>query len=122
MFMIKVTEFRLKLCVQNFETVRDFYLNVLLFPVITQWDHGDDDKGAMFDTGSGIIEIMSPHEKYVPVQGCDVSLQVEDVNQLWESLQNKATVIFPLRKNNWGDTSFCISDPEGFHLTFFTKD
>lgn len=119
--LTQVKEFRLKLYVNDFEKVRSFYANILQFSVLTEWNRGIDDKGAMFDTGSGIIELLSPDENYVPVQGCDVSLEVEDVHTLWEYLQDKATIVFPLRSNPWGDISFCIADPEGFYITFFTK-
>ncbi len=126
MFMLdtkftQVKEFRLKLYVNNFEKVKDFYANILQFPIANEWNRGVDDKGIMFDTGSGIIELLSPDENYVPVQGCDVSLEVIDVHALWQYVQDKAIIIFSIRKNDWGDTSFCIADPEGFHLTFFTK-
>ena len=51
---------------------------------------------------------------------CDVSLRVSDVQSLWNELKDRSQVIFGLRDNSWGDTSFCIADPGGFRLTFFS--
>jgi uncharacterized glyoxalase superfamily protein PhnB len=75
----------------------------------------------MLETGTGIVEILSGEASPSRAQGCDLSLRVEDVWTLWEELKNKATVVFPLRSNDWGDDSFCIADPEGFEMTFFTE-
>lgn len=117
----KVTEFRLKLYVKDFDKEREFYEILLAFPIINSWDRGENDKGIMFDTGKGIIELLSPESEHKSFAGVDLSLEVDDVNKLWESLHDKANIIFPLTDNAWGDTSFCISDPEGFNITFFTK-
>ena len=75
----------------------------------------------MFDTGSGIIELLVPKKKYANPQGVDVSLQVKNVGKLWNKLKEKTDIVFPPRDNTWGDTSFCIQDPEGFRLIFFTE-
>ncbi len=74
----------------------------------------------MFDTGSGIIELLWSQGEANPSSQGTVSLKVQDVWSLWKSLQDKATVVFPLRHNPWGDDSFCIADPAGFKLVFFT--
>lgn len=101
--------------------MKRFYEKVLCFPIVHSWDRSADDQGVMFDTGSGIIELLSASDQYLSVQGCDVSLRVEDVWSLWLQLQSQAPIIHPLRDNAWGDTSFCLADPEGFRLTFFSK-
>jgi len=121
MKMLNATEFRLMLYVKDFDGMRKFYEEILCFPVLKSWDRGPQDKGIMFDTGSGIIELLLPKEEWQPIQGCKVSLEVKDVRALWNELKNVTPVVFSLQDNPWGDTSFCITDPEGFHLTFFTK-
>jgi hypothetical protein len=118
---MKIQELRLKLYVKDFLVERHFYEEVLCFAIQRSWDRGADDRGVMFDTGSGIIELLPAGDNYLPPQGCDVSLGVEDVWSLWQSLQNNASIVHKLRDNSWGDTSFCISDPEGFNLTFFSQ-
>lgn len=119
---IDVVAFRLKLYPRDYVHAKTFYAEILGFPLVNEWDRGNDDKGAMFQVGPAVIEILTPEKNYTPVVGADVSLEVPDVQALWHGLQNKVGVIFPLRHNAWGDSSFCIKDPEGFELTFFTKD
>lgn len=120
--LTRVIEFRLKLYPKDFDTVRNFYENLLTYPVTKEWNRGNEDKGVMFDTGGAIIELLTPEADYTPIQGMDLSLGVADVATLWEHLREQVPVIFPLRHNAWGDSSFCISDPEGLKITFFTKD
>lgn len=119
--LTKVSQFRLKLYPKDFQKLRNFYEQTLQFPVIHEWNEGTDDLGVMFDTGSAIIELLSP-DIYKPVVGCDISLEVENVQKLWENFKNTDYVVHALRHNEWGDTSFEIKDPEDFQITFFTKD
>ena len=116
----RVQEFRLKLYVNDFSSRRRFYQNTLRWNVTNQWGKSAG-RGVMFDTGSGIVELIETDADYPAVKGCDVSLRVEDVWRLWEDLRDKADVVFALRDNPWGDTSFCIADPGGFEITFFTE-
>lgn len=120
--LTKVSEFRFKLYVKEFDRTREFYEHLLEFPVLHSWNRGDKDRGIMFDTGAGIIELLSPPDGYKPLKGCGLSLEVQNVEKLWEKLKDHPGIIFGLRKNNWGDTSFCINDPGSLRITFFTKD
>ena len=117
--LTQTSELRLKLYPENFLLVKAFYQSVLQFPIVHQWDEGEHDRGVMFSAGVAIIELLST-KKYLPVQGCTVSLRVADVGQLWEQLKDTGSIVHPLRNNSWGDRSFCIKDPEGFKITFFS--
>lgn len=119
---IIVREFRVKLYPNNFELVRNFYANELGFTVTNYWDRGDRDKGVMFNVGGTTLELLSPEDGYKPITGCDFSLEVDDVKLLWEQLRVGNNIRHELRRNEWGDTSFRIADPEGFEISFFTKD
>jgi catechol 2,3-dioxygenase-like lactoylglutathione lyase family enzyme len=119
--LTKVKEFRLKIYTNKLTEMKSFYEDLMEFPVIKEWDRGEDDKGFMFDTGNSIIELFLPEKEYKPIQGCDISLEVKDVWKLWDKMKDGDDVIFALRDNKWGDTSFCISDPEGLNITFFSK-
>ena len=120
-WLMKIQELRLKLYVNDFLAVKNFYEEVLGFAIKRSWDRSSDDRGVMFDTGSGIIELLPATGKYLAPQGCDLSLGVENVWDLWQRLQNNTSIFHKLRDNAWGDTSFCITDPEGFRLTFFSQ-
>ncbi len=119
--LTKVTEFRLKLYPKDFYKVREFYEKKLGFKVVKEWDITDTDKGVMFDVGGTTLELLSPKKGYHAVTGADVSLAISDVWKLWEQMKDSEDVVFALRDNDWGDSSFCITDPEGFKITFFTK-
>ncbi|MGB4762213.1 MAG: VOC family protein [Candidatus Saccharimonas sp.] len=116
----QIKEFRLKLYPQDFYAVRAFYESELGCAIVNEWDRADS-KGVMFDVGGTILEILTPEKLYAPIAGADVSLEVDDVWALHETMASKPYVIRGLRDNAWGDTSFCIADPEGFEITFFTK-
>ena len=116
-----VTEFRLKLHPKDYTAVRDFYEHKLGFPVIRDWDRADSDKGVMFQVGTTVLEILTPEDGYVAIAGANVSWEVTDVHALWGQFKDDKAIVFALRDNAWGDTSFCIADPEGFQITFFTR-
>ncbi len=119
--LTEVKEFRLKLYVKDFGESKSFYQDFLGYPVIKEWDRGEQDKGLMFDTGTTVLEVLTPEDGYRSLQGVDVSLEVEDVWKLWGKVKDYKNVVFELRDNDWGDTSFKIKDPDGFGLTFFTR-
>jgi catechol 2,3-dioxygenase-like lactoylglutathione lyase family enzyme len=106
---------------KDFQKSKDFYHNELGFEITNEWDRGEQDKGTMFQVGNTTLELLSPKDDYQPIAGVSVALEVEDVQGLWKNWAGKPNVIFPLRDNEWSDTSFCISDPEGLELIFFTK-
>lgn len=117
-----VTEFRFKLYPIDFDTSHAFYSKTLGFPVVHEWNSSPTDRGVMFNTGTAIIELLSPHGDYTQPSGCALSLEVDDVHALWDQLHHQCTIQFALRHNEWGDTSFAITDPQGLSITFFTKD
>lgn|GEM_PF-518692 len=116
-----VSEFRFKLYPKDFQASRHFYEHKLKFPVMNEWDRGEDDRGVMFKVGSAVIELLSPEGPHEAVAGCDLSVRVPSVWVLWEVMKDGDNIIRPLTDNAWGDTSFCIVDPEGLKLTFFSE-
>lgn len=119
--LTKTTQFRVKLYPRDFYKTKNFYENVLGYPILNSWDEVNN-KGVMFDTGVVIIELLTPKDGYVPIQGSNVSLQVADVWALWEKLKDHPNIVKPLSLVSWGDMRFRIVDPEGFQLTFFTPE
>ena len=113
-------QIRIKLYVADFGQRRMFYESILQWPVIGEWDEADN-RGVMYDTGAGILELLESKSAQLHDRNSDLSIEVSDVNGLWSNLKNHISIVFPLRKNSWGDSSFCIEDPGGFRLTFFSK-
>lgn len=120
--LTKVADFRFKIYPKDFGAMRSFYSDTLGYPITKEWDRGESDRGVMFDVGTATLELLTPEEGYKPLQGIGLSLEVKDVVALYEVLKEKTNVLFTPRHNEWGDTSFRITDPEGLELTFFTKD
>jgi|SRR6185437_9330170 len=118
---VDIREFRLKLYPNDFYKVRRFYENDLGLQVTNEWDRGENDRGVMLKAGNTTLELLSPEDDYRPIMGADVSWETPNVHELWGQWKDKPNVVFELRENSWGDTSFCISDPENFKITFFTK-
>ena len=116
---LNVSELRVMVDVDNLREVRHFYLNLL--GVTERTLDEPEENIAMFELGEGrVIEFFEEASKERPP--VELSLEVEDVATLWKKLEGAATVVFPLRHNIWGDTSFAIKDPAGCTLTFFTRD
>ncbi len=119
--LTKISECRIKLYPMKYDESYNFYKNILSFQIIKEWNRDSEDRGVMFDTNAAVIELLyegNPEK----ISGCNLSLEVKDVKRLFEKIKNEGKIIFPLRHNDWGDTSFCVADPNGFELTFFTKD
>ncbi len=116
---LQVQEIRVMVDVDNLQPIRSFYTELL--GIEERQINGDSDGIAMFELGPGrVIEFFEESQKHrSPVE---LSLEISDVRSLWERVQIKALVVFPLRHNEWGDTSFCIQDPAGCTLIFFTRD
>jgi len=105
---------------RDFDLTKQFYSSIVGWEIHHEWT-GKQSRGVMFNSGSALIELLSSSE-YTPesLQGAEISFRVKAVWSLWEELKHKAPVGFPLRQNPWGDDSFCILDPDGRRLTFFT--
>lgn len=106
----------------NLEAVRVFYRELLDVPELPTTQQ--DQELAMFELGPGRVVEFFQEEKPNPSQDIELSLQIDDVQALWDRMQGRIDVeiVFQLRQNDWGDTSFALRDPAGCVLVFFTKD
>lgn len=113
----RVSEFRFILLVRDLQRQRTFYERVFGWPVVE-----DFGSGVMYDTGAARFELIEQEEEVDVPQGASrVAIEVRDVWTLFRRLRADVDIVFPLRDNAWGDTSFRIRDPEGFSLTLFTR-
>ncbi|MAT96402.1 MAG: hypothetical protein CL608_04595 [Anaerolineaceae bacterium] len=110
-----VREFRFILLVNDLAAQRSFYEEVFGWPIINDWGGG-----ILYDTGAAVFELIQDLEADKPNASCRIAIMVPDVWTLFERLKDKVIIVFPLRDNSWGDTSFRISDPDGFPITLFT--
>ena len=118
---MKTTEIRVMYYPKDFGLMDDFYRNKLKWPVRTDFNDPDY-RVVLFEPGENIIvELLTRGDQKDENFRFKASLEVEDVVKLWEEYKELAPVAHKLRDNSWGDRSFSVVDPEGNHLTFFTK-
>ncbi len=110
-----VSEFRLVRLTRDLRISRKFYEEIFDWPVVNEWD-----QGVMYNTGSAILEIIQEAQAQEANQSSRIAILVPDVWSLFEKIKDKVPLVFPIRDNAWGDTSFRILDPEGFPITLFT--
>lgn len=115
-----ITEVRIKLYVNDYESRCKFYETLLKLRIHKKWDRPIGRRGVMYVLGPAIIELLEGEDHQKMITQVDLSLAVPNVWDLWKQIGTNVSVIFPLRDNSWGDTSFCIEDPGGFRITFFT--
>ena len=117
-----IREVRIKLYTRDQQKRRAFYEEALGWTIKKEWHRGETDWGVMYAPAANVVlELLPPEKTYGLAPAVDLSLEVGDAAAEWQRLQSTAAIIFPLRHNPWGDQSFCIADPEGFELTFFSK-
>lgn len=111
-----------------YETV-EFYRDWLELPIAYSWDRSPDDKGTLVTAASGLIEVLAQpsvisdhHFDKRPAQGAFVVIEVEDVDAFYRRIAAKGlTFQQELQSQSWSHRSFCIREPNGLTLYFFTK-
>ena len=118
-------EARLHIYVSNMEEMVRFYNKILEFPVVRYWRYSDGD-GTMLDIGGNIIELFSKTKRNYSNKNyygnVSLSIRVKNVEKKHDEFSKKNIQISELVKNEWGDSSFSVIDPEGNRLAFFSPD
>ncbi|WP_353718634.1 VOC family protein [Dyadobacter sp. 676] len=78
------------------------------------------------DRGSEISFLLPDHPSQQPLfhkafqgQGMYLTIEVDDVDKLYEELKQKGTAIqIGLRDEPWGDRHFAVLDPNGIGIDF----
>jgi len=127
----KEGKFRFAYFTNQYDETCEFYKNTLGFKLEHSWDRHDNDKGAVFKAGVGLIEILhhpsiSEHKvlglDYRTPQGAFMVIQVWNVDELYEKFKVKG---IPFKQDivdqDWGHRSFSILEPNGLVLFFFEE-
>jgi len=118
-------EARVHIYVSDMKEMVRFYNQIMEFPVVRYWRYTDGD-GTMIDIGGNIIELFSKQKRNYSNKNyygnVSLSLRVRDVCKIYEKFCKKNINIGELVKNEWGDSSFEVIDPEGNRLVLFSPD
>ncbi len=125
-----IRQFRLVLKARDFEATCRFYGEVLALPRLRSWDH-ESGRGALFQAGSGAIEILGQTRaagrsqddeafRYQgPKQKLSVTLVVPSAEEAYEELIfREKNIPGGLRHDEDGALVFETHDPDGVKIFF----
>ncbi|MCY7320879.1 MAG: VOC family protein [Phormidesmis sp. CAN_BIN36] len=126
---MKEFQFRFGYFTPNYEATVAFYRDGLGLSILEKWDRNPDDRGTLLGAASGIIEVLAlPHGQSDhlwdrrPPQGAFMAIEVEDVAALYDRVIEKGFLVQKeLQDQEWGHRSFCVQEPNGLTLYFFSK-
>lgn len=79
------------------------------------------------DGNSEISFLLPDHPSQQPLfhtpfegRGVYFTIEVEDVDAIYNDLKSKAAISIPLRDEPWGDRHFAIQDPNGVSIDIVT--
>ena len=124
-------KFRFTYFTSKYEETYNFYKNKLEFSLGHSWDRNEDDKGALFELGEGLVEVLHrPNNEEHRYQGLDyripqgvfMGIQVWNIDELFKKYKAKG---IPFKQeivdNSWGHRSFYILEPNGLVLSFYQE-
>lgn len=123
-------QFRFSYFTPDYDSTVAFYRDGLDLPVLESWDRDADDRGTLFAAASGIIEVLVRPESgdpshfwdQRPPQGAFMVIEVEDVEKTYGRAVAKGLPIQQhLTTHDWGHRGFCVREPNGLTLYFFTE-
>lgn len=106
------------LWVTSLEVTLQYYTDVLEFQRL----ESDDQLGwAVLQRDQVEIMFSLPNAHYAMMESAFTGsfyFRTDDVVTLWESLKDKASVVYPLEQFPYGMAEFCIRDCNGYLLQF----
>lgn len=123
-------QFRFAYFTPRYDETVAFYRDAIALPVIESWDRHADDRGTLFGAGAGMIEVLarpaSPGASdhlwdSRPPQGAFMVIEVERVDALHARVAGRGIALQQdLTDQPWGHRSFCVCEPNGLTLYFFS--
>ena len=124
-------KFRFTYFTSKYEETYDFYKKKLEFSLGHSWDRNENDKGALFEIGEGLIEILHrPNDEenknqgldYRAPQGVFMCIQIWDIDELYDTfIVKKIPFKQEIINQTWGHRSFSIVEPNGLVLFFYQE-
>ncbi len=81
-----IRQFRVVVRAKSFERTCRFYGETLALPRLQSWDRGEDGRGALFQAGTGVVEVLGRPAGENP--------KARDENYDYQGPQNKTSLIF----------------------------
>lgn len=121
-------KFRFAYFTDKYQKTCEFYKHKLGLELEYEWDRNENDKGALFKAGLGIIEVLhlphndnakSPGLDYRAPQGAFIVIQIWNIDDLYKKYKSSGV---PFKQDiinqEWGHRSFSIIEPNGVVLLF----
>ncbi len=107
-----IGEVRLKLLVPDVVAEKKFWVDRLGFAIIKTFPGG-----MMIDLGGTRLEVFL--DTNAAPSGMGISIEVTDLDDVWEQWADSPDVVHPLRASRWGDRSFALRGPNGIEVVLF---
>lgn len=127
---MEIRQFRVVIRAKFFERTTRFYGESLAFPRLQSWDR-EDGRGAMFQAGSGVVEVIGrpsdadtrgrdeAFDTQGPLTKVTMTVVVPSAEQAYqECLFRDKNIPGGLRKDEGGTLLFETHDPEGVRIHF----
>lgn len=127
---MEIRQFRVVIRAKFFERTTRFYGESLAFPRLQSWDR-EDGRGALFQAGAGVVEILGrpagtdpnvrdeAYEAQGPLTKVTMTVVVPSAEQAYqECLFRDKNIPGGLRKDEDGTLLFGTHDPEGVQIHF----
>ena len=123
-------QFRFAYFTALYDATVAFYRDGLDLPIIEAGDRSPGERGTLFGAASGLIEVLalpqSDQSDHLfderPPQGAFMVMEVNEVAARYQRIKEKGLVIHQeLKDQSWGHRSFCVCDPNGLTIYFFSE-
>ena len=123
-------QFRFAYFTPHYESTVAFYRDGLQLPILETWDRNPDDRGTLFGAAAGMIEVVaspkSGESSHLwddrPPQGAFMVIEVDQVEARYQrAIEKGLPVKQELKDQEWGHRSFCVCEPNGLVIYFFSK-
>jgi catechol 2,3-dioxygenase-like lactoylglutathione lyase family enzyme len=122
-------QFRFAYFTPRYDETVVFYRDGLGLPVLHAWDRSPDDRGTLIAAASGLIEVLAQpagggadhlFDERVP-QGAFMVIEEDDVESAYRrAVERGLPIQQELKDQSWGHRSFCLREPNGLTLYFFS--
>ena len=131
---MEIRQFRVVIRARSFDRTVRFYGDALALPRLQNWDR-EEGRGALFQAGSGVIEVLGrpagadddqmdeSYEYQGPQQKMSLAVVVPSAEQAYsEILFREKNIPGGLRKDDEGNLLFETHDPDGVRVIFLQKE